>query len=133
MVKVFDSSAVLAFLFDEPGAEKVRSALSDSDGAGLISAVNAGEVLLVLVRAGMSLDGATDALCMVRLTPLPFSLSQAAVVGGVGFFLRSRKHGLSLGDYACIATALHRDVPVVTADRIWADLQIPNLQIELIR
>src|ERR1039458_1473598 len=108
MVKLFPYTTLFRSLFDEPGAEKVRSALSDSDGAGLISAVNAGEVLLVLVRAGMSLDGATDALCMARLTPLPFSLSQAAVVGGVGFFLRSRKHGLSLGDYVCIATALHR-------------------------
>jgi PIN domain nuclease of toxin-antitoxin system len=133
MAKLFDSSAVLAFLFNEPGSEKVRSALSD--GAGLISAVNAGEVLLVLVRDGMSLDGAVDALCMTRLTTVPFSLPQAVTVGEVGFLLRSRsrKHGLSLGDHACIASALWQNIPVVTADRIWVDLQIPNLQVELIR
>ena len=41
MAKVFDSSAVLAFLYEEPGWEKV---LPDLPG-GVMSAVNAAEVL----------------------------------------------------------------------------------------
>ena len=41
MAKVFDSSAALAFLYEEPGWEKV---LPDLPG-GVMSAVNAAEVL----------------------------------------------------------------------------------------
>ena len=44
-----------------------------------------------------------------------------------------RSLSLSLGDRACMATALLMQLPVVTAEREWAGLKVPDLQIELIR
>jgi PIN domain nuclease of toxin-antitoxin system len=44
MLNVFDSSAVLEFFYNEPGAGSVRPVLAD----GVIGAVNAAEVLAAL-------------------------------------------------------------------------------------
>jgi len=41
--------------------------------------------------------------------------------------------GISLGDRACMATAMLMELPAVTADRDWAGLRVPSLQIEYIR
>jgi ribonuclease VapC len=41
-------------------------------------------------------------------------------------------YGLSLGDRACLALALTRGEPAVTADRQWAQLDL-GIRIELIR
>ena len=128
MAKVLDSSAVLAFIYDEPGGDKVRPYLPD----GIISAVNAAEVLLVLVRKGALLEEAERTLERTQLKVLGFSLAGALKTAG---FLspQFRSRGLSLGDRACMATALMLQVPVVTAERSWAGLGVPGLQIELIR
>ena len=40
--------------------------------------------------------------------------------------------GLSLGDRACIALALSRNLKAVTADRIWSKLNV-DVTIEIIR
>src|SRR5580658_6488138 len=128
MSKVFDSSAVLAFLYDEPGAERVRPDLPD----GVISAVNAAEVLAVLVRNGVPLDDALLALQKTRLKVHEFSLAGALKTAAV-LSPEFRTRGLSLGDRACMATALLLNLPVVTAEHNWAGMQVPDLQIEVIR
>jgi PIN domain nuclease of toxin-antitoxin system len=123
MAKVFDSSAVLAFLHKEPGWERTLSNLPD----GWISAVNAAEVLAVLVRNGMPPEEACLALRKTRLKVVDFSLDSAAKTAEL------LHRGISLGDRACMATALLMGLPVVTADRNWAGLRVPNLLIEHIR
>jgi len=128
MPKVFDSSAVLAFLYDEPGGDKVRPDLPD----GIISAVNAAEVLAVLVRNGVPLNDASLALQKTRLKIEAFSLAGAAKTAAL-LTPQVRSLGLSLGDRACMATALLMQLPVVTAERKWAGLKVPALQVELIR
>ena len=128
MPKVFDSSAVLAFLYDEAGGDKVRPDLPD----GIISAVNAAEVLAVLVRNGVPLDDASLALQKTRLKVEAFSLAGAARTAAL-VPPQFRSLSLSLGDRACMATALLMQLPVVTAEREWAGLKVPDLQIELIR
>ena len=123
MAKVFDSSAVLAFLFEEPGGERT---VPDLPG-GLMSAVNAAEVLAVLVHKGMSLEEARLALRKTRLKIVDFSMDGAAKTAEL------LARGISLGDRACMATALLMGLPAVTADRSWAGLRVPNLRIEYIR
>jgi len=59
-----------------------------------------------------------------------FAADLARVVGAIRAKTRSR--GLSIGDRACIATAIKHGATVVTADRIWAELDLP-CKVELIR
>jgi PIN domain nuclease of toxin-antitoxin system len=125
MAKVLDSSAVLAFLYDEPGAEKVRP---DLLLGGIISAVNAAEVLAVLVRKGASLEEAVLALQKTRLQVQEFSAAIAVKTVGLQF----RGHRLSLGDRACMATGLLLQLSVVAAEHNWAELDVSGLKIELI-
>ena len=95
MQKIFDSSAVLAFLLDEPGSETVRRDLPD----GRMSAVNAAEVMTVLVRNKMPASDARVALVNTGLTILDFGLEQAVrSLELLSSQLRSR--GISLGDRA---------------------------------
>jgi PIN domain nuclease of toxin-antitoxin system len=126
--KIFDSSAVLAFLLDEPGSETVRPDLAD----GRMSAVNAAEVMTVLIRNNMPASEARAALINTGLRILDFGLEQAVrSVELLSPQLRSR--GISLGDRACMAQAVAENLPVVTADRNWIGLSVTGLQIELIR
>jgi ribonuclease VapC len=124
MAKVLDSSAVLAFLYGEPGAEEVRPDLLE----GIISAVNAAEVLAVLVRKGAPLEEAVLALQKTRLRVQEFSAAVAVRTVGLQF----RGHGLCLADRACMATGLLLQLSVVTAERNWAGLDVPGLKIQLI-
>jgi ribonuclease VapC len=128
MAKVFDASAVLAFLYAEPGAAQVRAELP----RGMISAVNAAEVLAVLVRNGLPLQEAQTALEKTRLAVLDFSLAQAIKTAEL-LSPSFRRRRISLGDRACMATALLKGVPVVTADRTWVGLGVPDLRVELVR
>jgi PIN domain nuclease of toxin-antitoxin system len=72
---------------------------------------------------------------MARLDPLPiewvaFSDLHAAKAGEL--WRSTRQAGLSLGDCACLALAIERDLPVLTADPAWAGLGLP-IDVQLIR
>ena len=128
MRKVFDSSAVLAFLLAEPGAEKIRLEIPE----GTISAVNAAEVLAVLARKGVPVAEAHLALVKTGLTVMGFGVSEALKTAQI-LTPAFREKGISLGDRACMALALAEGLPVVTGERCWAALGVPGLEIELIR
>ena len=96
---VFDSSAILAISFGERGADRAVDAL----GEGVLSAVNATEVVSRLVDGGLSDDEARASLRGFGLAIRPFDEGLAIAAG----LLRrtTREHGLSLGDRACLALA----------------------------
>ncbi len=121
-----DTSAVLAFLDDERGAEEVFRVMRFSS----ISTVNLGEVYSKLAERG---DHGRKAFLVIRSAIgqiVPFTEEQAEIAGA----LRGpTKHaGLSLGDRACIALAATLKADVYTADRIWAELDLP-CKVHLIR
>jgi len=127
-VKVFDSSAVLAVLFDEPGAEQAIRWLEDDEA--VISSVNQAEVLAKLLDTGLSEADVAAIGQQLPLQVLPFSAQQARIAGNLR--PATRALGLSLGDRCCLALA--REQPgaqVVTADRAWAGLA--GFDIALIR
>ena len=123
---VLDNSCIIALLDEEPGADTVRSIIFHA----VISTVTLAEAYSVLSKRGQ--DGIA-ALAEIRFAieqVLPFTEEQAEVAGA----LRGpTKHaGLSLGDRACIALGVALEAEVYTADRIWAELNLP-CDIRLIR
>ena len=62
---------------------------------------------------------------------IPFD-RQAALLRGA-YPTRTRHLGLGLGDRACLATACRLGLPVLTADRSWADVDIAGVTVVLIR
>jgi ribonuclease VapC len=126
-MRVFDSSAVLALVFEEPGADRVAALLAD--GPACISAVNLAEVISKLFDRGLP---AADVLAIQ--SDLPFSVEvfdadQAQLAGQLRNSTRTL--GLSVGDRSCLALAQALQAEVVTADRPWKSLK--GFKITLIR
>jgi PIN domain nuclease of toxin-antitoxin system len=126
---LLDTSALLAVLFEEPGAEAVEAVLA-SGAAPLMSSVNLAETASKVTRRhGMGADGVRQRVRSLGIGVLPFGEAEAVQAGA----LLSRYGGrLSLGDCACLATAQVRGVPVLTADRPWAGLAV-GVEVRLIR
>lgn len=123
---VIDASALLALLFREPGAEVVKAELP----FGFVSAVNVSEVLARLSLANYPLDPFIRTLAAAEVTIVPFDLEQARAAAGL--IIATRPAGLGLGDRACLALALSRSMPALTADRAWTGLSI-GIDVQTIR
>jgi ribonuclease VapC len=129
---VLDASALLAYLGNEPGAERVADAIA---GRAVMSSVNLAEVLSTAAARGADpqqlardlsarglLDGALsievltigDAVEVARLRPI------------------TRAAGLSLADRVCLALGRRLAALVLTADSAWAGLDL-GVAIELLR
>jgi PIN domain nuclease of toxin-antitoxin system len=127
-MKVFDASAVLALLFDEPGAELAARWLEEDDV--LISSVNQAEVLAKLLDKGLSEADISAIGQQLPLQVVPFSAEQARTAASLR--PATRALGLSLGDRCCLALARAQPgAQVVTAERPWAGLA--GFDIALIR
>ena len=126
-MNVFDASAILAVLNDEPGAPVVLALLDEGDG--VISAANYAEVIAELIDRSVTEADATEAWNHLPLTVLPLTPAVALAAG----LLRkdTRALGLSLGDRCCLALGRVNDATVITADRAWTSL--PGFRISLIR
>ena len=118
-MRVFDASAVLAFIFDKPGGDKAERLLKDSTAA--ISAVNLDEVVARLVGRGFT-EADVDAICAgLRIEVLPLTAAGAIASGKLR--VSTRALGLPLGDRCCLALALEHGAEVVTADWPWKALK----------
>ncbi len=117
MSVVLDASALMAYLLNEPGHDKVLEAILS--GARM-STVNFSEVATRYV-----LRGADEAQVQALKNRLPFPLeplgdevaTTAALMASV-----TRRAGLSLGDRCCLALAKHLAVPALTADQAWTEV-----------
>lgn len=123
---VLDASAILAVLRREPGHERVLPEL----GRAIISSVNLAEVVAVLARLGGDPDAVLADLFHFIRDIRPFDAEQAIEAGRME--LRTRPFGLSLADRACLVLARSLNLPVLTADRAWSEVEI-GVAIEMIR
>jgi ribonuclease VapC len=124
---VLDASALLAFLWVEPGAERVLAELASR---AAMSSVNLAEVLSKVVDRGTPLDEILALTNQLNCDIVAFDDEMA--VAAARLRTATRPLGLSLGDRACLALAAARNLPVLTADRSWAKLDL-GVEVQLIR
>jgi PIN domain nuclease of toxin-antitoxin system len=96
----------------------------------MISAVNVAEVITRLIDLGYSPEAAEVAISRGGFEVIPFDTAAASLAAKLR--VTTRHLGLSLGDRACLALAEREGLPVLTADRAWASLDI-GVEIRLIR
>jgi PIN domain nuclease of toxin-antitoxin system len=123
---VLDTSALLAVLREEHGADRVYPMLDTA----IMSSVNLAEAATVLVQSGQSIRSASSALDAYRVPAIDFTVEHAFEAARLRPL--TAKQGLSLGDRACLALASLERLPVMTADRSWSALDV-GVEITVIR
>jgi len=114
---VLDSSALLALLWNEPGADYVAAALPGA----LLSSVNLAEVVTKLCERSLSASEGRELVESLGVVVVDFDADQAETTAALRDSTRSL--GLSLGDRACLALARRRNCPALTADAAWLKAQ----------
>jgi len=119
---LLDASSVLAWAYDEPGAEVVDAVI----GRAFITAPNMAEVVSKLLRNGVAGGSFADDLVAAGLTVLPMTWAHvraiAEIQGAEEPIGGARR--LSLGDLCCLAVGTVEEMEVLTADRTWARLDL---------
>jgi PIN domain nuclease of toxin-antitoxin system len=127
MAKVLlDASALLAWLNEEKGADKVDKVL----GEACIGAVSFSEAGARLLDAGVPEEHLADALD-IGLEVIPFDTPlalAAAQLRGI-----TKPYGLGLGDRACLALGWTLKLPILTADTGWRKVKVAGIRLRFIR
>jgi ribonuclease VapC len=137
---VLDASAFLAYLRNEAGFLVVESALLQRAS---ISAINWAEVLSKVADLGddpLALTRKLEAQGLLGRDLEIVTLTQADSLAIAQLRPLTKSMGLSLGDpcgiceaaRACIALGQRLGLPILTGDRVWAELSL-NIEIRLIR
>ena len=124
---VLDASAVLALLRDEPGGDVVAAHM----GHAVISAVNLQEVAKEMVREGAAIEAIRPVLDELGLDVRPHDAD--AAYEAAALYPQTKQYGRGLGDRTCMALGLALDVPVLTTDREWRNVEVEGLVIEQVR
>lgn len=127
LLAVLDSSAVIAALRGEPGGEEAASYF----GRCAISAVNLQEVGKWFFDSGIAETDVRDALDALNIEVHPHDRDDAYLAAGL--VTLTRRFGRGLGDRSCMALAMRLGVPALTTDREWRKIDVPGLEIRLIR
>ena len=124
---VLDASAVLAMLRGEPGGDTVAAYI----GRAAISAVNLQEVAKEMLREGASIERVRPVLDELGLDVRPHD--REAAYAAAALYEQTRQHGRDLGDRSCMALGLQLALPVLTADREWAKIEVKGLTVQHLR
>jgi PIN domain nuclease of toxin-antitoxin system len=124
---VFDASAILALLLQEPGAEMLTGEILIN---AVASTVNLAEVQSKLVTRGVPEERAWANTLSAVTAQEPFTGEQAKIAGSL--IAKTASYGLSLGDRSCLALAIALKAPVYTTEKIWKNLKV-GVPIHVIR
>lgn len=117
---VLDASAVLAWLFDERGAQTVEKVLE----VGTLSTVNLAEVLYRCDEVGVQTATIAQDLKNLGIRMEPFTVEDAVIIEEVRRVARRDGAILSLADCCCLATGIRLNLPVVGGDQAWERLRL---------
>lgn len=123
---VVDASAMLATIQDELGGDYIKEHIERC----VISSVNWSEVLQKLSHAGSNIEKIENLLSALGLEVIDFTADDAKI--SASLWKDCKKLGLSLADRACLATGIRLKTKIITADRVWENLEIDS-DIYLIR
>ena len=120
---VLDASAVLALLFDEPGAEKIENLFNqavDADKPLLIAAVNWAEVLYKMQRkhGAKGFEGAQHFERTMPLDVAPLDRELAEIAAHL-----KNEHDLGLAGAFAAALAKNKKAELLTADTDFKPLE----------
>lgn len=115
---VFDTSAILTLIKMEQGHETVAKHLDNA----IVSSVNFSEVATILAREGFGQDEVIRSLSDTFLHIIDFDSEQAVTVASLDEF--TRHYNLSFGDKACLALAKFKNLPVLTSNKLWQNLDL---------
>ncbi len=121
-----DSSAFIAYIFDEKGADEAYKYLYNS----IVSSVIYCEFISLMTERGFTIDEARETVDSFGIEIIDFDETQAVLAAELRN--KTKAKGLSLGDRSCLALAITKKIPVVTADKIWSKLDI-GVNVKLIR
>lgn len=123
---VLDSSSLLALINEEEGRHTVQKALPGS----IMSAVNVSEVVTVLTRLEVPYVKIQSLINNLIYAVIPFDEEQAYIAGQL--YTKTQSKGLSFGDRACLSLGKAKNMPVLTADRPWSQIDC-GVDVQLIR
>lgn len=126
-MNALDSSVVLAVIRNEPGAPDALEFFEYS----VMSAVNLAETLQKAAQYGMDTKQVHALLQDAEIGIVPFDDAMAASTAAL--WPLTKNSGLSLGDRACLALAEAVNGIAVTTDKAWADLDLPGIDIHLVK
>ncbi|WP_092036101.1 PIN domain-containing protein [Methylobacterium pseudosasicola] len=124
---VFDTSAVIALLRGEPGADLVARYV----GQAAMSAVNLQELVKALLLRGLDLPVIETLVQNLRLDI--HAHDREAAFAAALLTDATRQFGSGIGDRTCIALAVKLRLLVLTTDRAWAKISVFGLTVELVR
>jgi PIN domain nuclease of toxin-antitoxin system len=123
---ILDSSALLAAVLGEPGADLVLEVIDQA----AISAVNLLEVFGKLIQKGIPAARVRERLASFAIPTIPWS--EEDVWASADLASLAWTHGFSLADRVCLHIARRYRAQAVTTDREWAKLA-PKQKILLVR
>ncbi|MDX1948878.1 MAG: type II toxin-antitoxin system VapC family toxin [Rickettsiales bacterium] len=123
---VLDASALIASIYQEKGHDIVDEYLSSA----VISVVNLTEVVAYLIKQENNIQEIQGLIKDLNLEIIDFDEVQAFKCAEL--IKKTSKFGLSLGDRACISLGISKKLPILTADKIWKNLDL-EAKIILIR
>lgn len=116
---IFDASALIALFAKEEGYLFIKKHMKDA----VISSVNIAEVYKYCIEVqGLQKDDAETVIKLSDIKIIDFGHDQALISANI--INKTKAHGLSLEDRACIALAIFKNYPILTYDKIWKKLEL---------
>lgn len=125
-MNVLDASSLLALINNEPGADEVVSKLDSA----LLSSVSLSEILQKSAVRGIDPSTVRSLIESLGVQIVDFDAEMATETAEL--WPLTKAHGVSLADRSCLALAHTTGGIAVTADRAWADLDIPGVAVYVI-